>query len=65
MLRGRGTAPTRASLAMHCPDCGYDLTGNVSLRCPECGLAFEPLGDPRQYTLPMEGVLPSGRPTIR
>ena len=26
---------------MHCPDCGYDLTGNVSLRCPECGLAFE------------------------
>ena len=20
-----------------CPDCGYDLTGNVSGTCPECG----------------------------
>ncbi len=20
-----------------CPDCGYDMTGNVSGRCPECG----------------------------
>lgn len=22
-----------------CPDCGYDLTGNVTGRCPECGRA--------------------------
>ena len=21
----------------HCPNCGYNLTGNVSGRCPECG----------------------------
>jgi hypothetical protein len=21
----------------HCPNCGYDLTGNVSGVCPECG----------------------------
>jgi len=21
----------------HCPNCGYDLTGNTSGRCPECG----------------------------
>lgn len=29
-----------------CPDCGYDLTGNRSLRCPECGRAFQPDPDP-------------------
>ena len=23
----------------HCPQCGYDLTGNVSGVCPECGKA--------------------------
>ncbi len=21
----------------HCPNCDYDLTGNLSGRCPECG----------------------------
>jgi len=24
-----------------CPECGYDLTGNVSGVCPECGNAFK------------------------
>jgi len=27
-----------------CPQCGYDLTGNVSGRCPECGCATKSLG---------------------
>ncbi len=29
----------------HCPQCEYDLTGNVSRRCPECGWAIPELGD--------------------
>ena len=29
----------------YCPECGYDLTGNVSGRCPECGEAFEREGE--------------------
>lgn len=24
-----------------CPECGYNLTGNVSGRCPECGTEIE------------------------
>jgi len=28
----------------HCPNCGYDLTGNVSGVCPECGM---PVADAR------------------
>ncbi|MGD8451928.1 MAG: hypothetical protein PVJ57_08925 [Phycisphaerae bacterium] len=27
-----------------CPECGYDLTGNVSGRCPECGKAVRTAG---------------------
>ncbi|MFQ5807376.1 MAG: hypothetical protein ACE5I3_13090 [Phycisphaerae bacterium] len=27
-----------------CPECGYDLTGNVSGRCPECGEEISPRG---------------------
>lgn len=26
--------------APHCPFCGYDLRGLMSLRCPECGNQF-------------------------
>lgn len=33
--RYRDAAPFR--VAMHCNQCGYDLTGNVTGRCPECG----------------------------
>ena len=25
----------------HCPNCGCDLTGNVSGRCPECGIPLD------------------------
>jgi hypothetical protein len=25
----------------HCPECAYDLTGNVSGTCPECGAAIQ------------------------
>lgn len=28
--------------AGRCPQCGYDLTGNVSGRCPECGATIRP-----------------------
>jgi hypothetical protein len=35
--------PSRRSIARRaaglCPECGYDLTGNVSGVCPECGAA--------------------------
>jgi hypothetical protein len=27
----------------HCPNCGYDLTGNVSGVCPECGQKVAPM----------------------
>jgi hypothetical protein len=27
---------------LHCPHCGYCLTGLPEPRCPECGLAFDP-----------------------
>ncbi len=30
-----------ASLHAHCPQCGYNLTGNVSGTCPECGRPVE------------------------
>jgi hypothetical protein len=29
----------RRQLHGQCPQCGYDLTGNVSGVCPECGEA--------------------------
>ncbi len=37
----------RYSRPGHCPECGYDLTGNVSGRCPECGglVATEDAGE--------------------
>jgi|GEM_PF-927371 len=25
----------------YCPECGYDLRGNISKRCPECGTAID------------------------
>jgi hypothetical protein len=31
-----GRAPRRQRRGL-CPNCGYDLTGNVSGVCPECG----------------------------
>ena len=31
-----GRAPRRRRLGL-CPNCGYNLTGNVSGICPECG----------------------------
>jgi hypothetical protein len=33
----------------HCPDCGYDLTGNASGICPECG---RPVTAPKSERLP-------------
>ncbi len=32
----------------HCPECGYDLTGNVSGRCPECGTLVPDAGAGRE-----------------
>lgn len=32
-----GKLCVRRYLRGHCPECGYDLTGNVSGVCPECG----------------------------
>src|SRR4029078_9994514 len=29
--------------ALHCPSCGYNLTGLPEDRCPECGVEFNPL----------------------
>lgn len=29
---------------LHCPQCGYDLTGLPENRCPECGVPFDPAG---------------------
>lgn len=26
---------------LHCPQCGYNLTGIASRRCPECGVRFD------------------------
>ena len=36
----------------HCPNCDYDLTGNVSGICPECGtkIAASPQSSPRPLT---------------
>lgn len=31
----------------HCPNCGYDLTGNVSGVCPECGTPVKREGKTR------------------
>jgi hypothetical protein len=28
--------------SLHCPTCGYNLTGLPENRCPECGLTFSP-----------------------
>ena len=28
--------------SLHCPSCGYDLTGNTTDTCPECGNTFNP-----------------------
>lgn len=38
----RRTRPPRG----HCPECGYDLRGNVSGRCPECGT---PVNQPARH----------------
>lgn len=42
--------PIPADLDLHCPECGYDLTGLTEWRCPECGEKFSPR---RAYTLQM------------
>lgn len=36
---GLGRAATLQLLALdgHCPRCGYDLSGLITMRCPECG----------------------------
>ncbi len=39
-----------------CPECGYDLTNNVSGKCPECGWEIDPqrLSEPRRADAPPE-----------
>jgi hypothetical protein len=36
-IRLRQSRRLRRLAAGQCPECGYDLTGNVSGVCPECG----------------------------
>jgi hypothetical protein len=36
-------ATRRRRVPEGCPNCGYDLTGNVSGRCPECGTTVQPV----------------------
>ena len=36
------TSYRRRFPAVHCQQCGYDLTGNESGTCPECGTAVSP-----------------------
>ncbi len=40
--------PIPESFDLHCPECGYNLTGLREWRCPECGERFSPR---RAYTL--------------
>jgi len=37
LLVDRWRRPRKHHGAPQCPQCGYNLTGNVSGRCPECG----------------------------
>jgi len=39
----------------YCPECGYDLTGNASVRCSECGIA---LPDRKTLMTPMTEMPP-------
>ncbi|MFW5682513.1 MAG: carbon starvation protein A [Phycisphaeraceae bacterium] len=34
--------PTALRRGLHCLQCGYDLTGNISGTCPECGWEIDP-----------------------
>ena len=36
------TDDTQSSPTLHCPQCGYNLTGLAQNRCPECGREFDP-----------------------
>ena len=36
------TNGTQSSPTLHCPQCGYNLTGLAQNRCPECGREFDP-----------------------
>jgi hypothetical protein len=48
-IPGEGV-PIPEHLDLHCPECGYNLTGLKEWRCPECGERFSPR---RAYTLRM------------
>jgi rubrerythrin len=39
-LAGRRIAAKGMVDGIHCPGCGYNLTGNLSGVCPECGAPF-------------------------
>lgn len=38
-------------MTLHCPECGYDLTGLRVNRCPECGRAFDPIAPAREQSI--------------
>lgn len=35
---------SEAPPSLQCPNCGYDLRGQVTERCPECGFYYDPPG---------------------
>lgn len=39
LIAGHGVQPHQYKGPPCCPECGYNLSGNVSGRCPECGWA--------------------------